>query len=151
MAHLDTICQTFSSSRYWGGRGVWGGEVQMKPESHVMLPEYSWTHWVITTPILISSYHICCHTASLCNEEMLQHDFEANGFILKDAWTADKWLSSQSGRIEWSQKKQKTKKQQQNKLQGWGFVPSTCLHLIDDLKHWERDGYVGGWGVVEWV
>lgn len=49
-----------------------------------MLREYSWTHWVITTPILIPSFSICWQTASLRNEETLKRsDSEANGFVLK--------------------------------------------------------------------
>lgn len=74
-----------------------------------MLREYSWTHWVITTPILISSFSICCQTASLRNKETEQ--LRGKWIHFKDAEAADKWKSSCRRRNECWQK-------QQNKLQG---------------------------------
>lgn len=78
-------------------------------ESDLMLREYSWTHWVITTPILISSFSICCQTASLRNKETEQ--LRGKWIHFKDAEAADKWKSSCRRRNECWQK-------QQNKLQG---------------------------------
>lgn len=109
-------------------------------ESDLMLREYSWTHWVITTPILISSFSICCQTASLRNKETEQ--LRGKWIHFKDAEAADKWKSSCRRRNECWQK-------QQNKLQGRVlFHLHVCLsdRWLWTLEKWghERRSVVQG-------